>query len=211
MVYTQKWKDVTNVCNPLHSLIIHLTGCRKYGREPLRIDKIENLCYNREMAYTPKPYTLLETREDGTEIRLYEDGSQRDQNGRVLVANERFKETQITAENSRQLHALRKKKILDAIEAELQAKTRTNVPEKAIAAIVGKRAEIAMKDDGRTGNEAAKIVLSAVDAYQDKQPQDRTNVLRHEYAMDEETRQLLEDMLRQRRDSTDAIEAEEIE
>jgi hypothetical protein len=162
------------------------------------------------MTYQPKPFTLLETREDGTEIRLYEDGSKRDQNGHLLEYLDSGAPI-ITPETARLLHAARKRKILEAIEAELQAKTRTNVPEKAIAAIVGKRAEIAMNDDSRTGNEAAKIVLSAVDAYQEKQQDGRTNVLRHEYTMDNETRALLEDMLRQRRDQLTTDDGEIIE
>ena len=78
--------------------------------------------------------------------------------------------------------------------------TKTNIPADAIAAIVGKRAEIAMKDDSRTGNEAAKIVLAAVDAYQDKQTE-QTTVTRNEYVMDTDTRRLLESILESRREN----------
>lgn len=155
------------------------------------------LWYNQGMG---KPYTLLETREDGTEVRLYEDGSKRNQRGELLEYLDSGASI-ITPETARLLHAARKAKILAAIEAELTSVTRTSVPSEAIGKIVGKRAAIAMEDDSRAGNEAAKIVLSAVDAYQEKQPDDYAKVTRHEYAMDDETKALLHEMLRQRRDT----------
>ena len=71
----------------------------------------------------------------------------------------------------------------------------------AVFAVVGKRAEIAMRDETRTGNEAAKIVLQAVDAYQDKQTPQQQTTIRNEYAMDDETKELLHAILRERRDN----------
>ena len=50
------------------------------------------------------------------------------------------------------------------------------------------------KAETRTGNEAAKIVLSAIDAYQDK-VETRTDVRRQELVMDDNTRLLLERLL----------------
>ena len=151
-----------------------------------------------------KPYTLLETREDGTEVRQYENGYIRNQNGQLLVLPENA--PVITSENAREYHKMRKAKILRAIEEKLVDVTKTNAPAEAIANIVGKRAEIAMTDDTRTGNEAAKIVLSAVDAYQSKDERHET-VTRHEYTIDDETRAILTRMIRERRDGTE----EEIE
>jgi hypothetical protein len=154
---------------------------------------------------TQAKYTVLGTDERG-EIRLYEDGSKRDSHGalrEILDTN-----IIITPEIARQFNARRKQKILDAIESKIQDITRTNAPAEAIAAIVGKRAQIAMSDETRTGNEAAKIVLQAVDAYQQRTADDRTNVLRHEYHVDEETRALLHEMIQQRRDDA-IIDAEE--
>lgn len=153
------------------------------------------MCYNQNMG---KPYTLLEVREDGTEVRQYEDGNIRNQRGQLLVLPENA--PVITSENARQYHQMRKDKILRAIESRIQDVTKTNAPAEAIAAIVGKRASIAMKDETRTGNEAAKIVLSAVDAYQDKRDGDHQTTTRHEYAIDDDTKALLHAMLRQRRD-----------
>ena len=152
-------------------------------------------------------YELLSVDADGNEVRRYRDGSTRDQRGRTLAFIPGGNEL-ITAETARAYHAKRKAKILAAIESKLTDITRTTVPADAIAAIVGKRAEIAMNDDTRTGNDAAKIVLSAVDAYQDKAPHETTNTQRHEYTMDAETRALLEAVLRERRENTDG-DAEE--
>lgn len=147
-------------------------------------------------------YELLEVKEDGTEIRKYEDGTIRNQKGHALtkLPNEGH---EITVDNARHYHALRKAKILHAIEAKITDITRTNAPAEAIAAIVGKRAEIAMKDKTRTGNDAAKIVLSAVDAYQEKQTA-VTNTERHEYTIDDDTKALLHALLTERRGYIDA-------
>lgn len=144
-----------------------------------------------------KPYTLV-TLPDGREARDYGDGIYRDANGRTMVLPANL--PLITSETAHLFHAMRKQKILAAIESRIQDVTKTNAPADAIAAIVGKRAEIALHDDTRTGNEAAKIVLSAVDAYQDKRAAEQTNTTRHEYAIDDETRALLTQLLRERRD-----------
>lgn len=154
----------------------------------------------------PRKYVLLDVI-DGIEHRQYENGDIRNQYGHMLAPLKGGNEI-ITSETARTYQQLRKQKILNAIEKRVMDVTRTNVPYDAIAHIVGKRAEIAMKDETRTGNEAAKIVLQAMDAYQPKQEETRTNVLRHEYTMDDETRALLERIVRERRtsvlDMTDA-------
>jgi hypothetical protein len=61
-----------------------------------------------------------------------------------------------------------------------------------------------MKDDTRTGNEAAKIVLQALDAYQAKE-QVSTNVLRNEITIDDNTRLLLERLAQAKRQADDGI------
>lgn len=170
----------------------------------ITIDEIERSCYNTGMAkYTPKSsYQLLEIKDNGDEVRLYENGDKRNQLGQIVEYGGQGK--LITAETSRDYAQRRKAKILREIEAKLTDITKTNAPAEAIAAIVGKRAEIAMKDTTRTGNEAAKIVLSAVDAYQTK-AEEHTQVIQHEYTVDDETRALLHAMIQERRDThTDA-------
>lgn len=144
-------------------------------------------------------YDLLHVDESGNEVRRYKDGSLRNQNGHLLAKLDNAG-YEITQENARHYHALRKAKILREIESKLKDVTKTNAPAEAIAAIVGKRAEIAMNDDTRTGNEAAKIVLSAVDAYQDKQNNDQQTTIRNEYTMDAETKALLYAMIQERRE-----------
>lgn len=182
----------------------------KLRSEILRIvDRIEQTCYNIGMDYSTlsviqsfEKYDLLHVDDEGNEVRRYKDGTLRNQNGQALSKPNVFNEHLITSDTARTYHALRKAKILREIEAKLQDVTKTNAPASAIAAIVGKRAEIAMNDDTRTGNEAAKIVLSAVDAYQDKQTADQTTTIRNEYALDDKTRELFERMTRERRDDT---------
>jgi hypothetical protein len=141
----------------------------------------------------------VEIEYNGQIARQYQDGSIRNSNGHMLAPLDNG-EYAITPETARYMHSLRKQKILNAIESKLKDVTKTNIPADAIAAIVGKRAEIAMKDDTRTGNEAAKIVLAAVDAYQDKQTE-QTTVTRNEYVMDADTMAMLERILESRREN----------
>jgi len=145
-------------------------------------------------------YEIIGQDEEGREIRLYaSDGSIRNWRGQLIEQHPNAK--LITPDNNATFQKRRKQKILEAIEAKITDVTKMNHPAEAIAAIVGKRALVAMKDNTRTGNDAAKIVLAAVDAYQDK-AETRTDVLRHEYAIDQQTRELLEQLARERRDNT---------
>lgn len=136
-------------------------------------------------------YEIIGYDDNGEEIRRYPNGTLRNSKGRILQLPDYLQSHQITSDNAHLRLAQRKQKILDAIEKSVMSVTRTNVPADAIGMIVGKRAEIAMNDDTRTGNEAAKIVLSALDAYQEKQNVS-TNVLRNEITLDDNTRALLE-------------------
>lgn len=159
---------------------------------------------NDETRTNVPKYELLSVDHSGNEVRLYRDGSKRNQNGQLLALPEQMFEHVITSETAHSYHKMRKDKILRAIESKLVDVTKTNIPADAIAAIVGKRAQIAMTDDTRTGNEAAKIVLSAVDAYQDKAIEN-TTVTRNEYVMDAETKELLERILESRRENIEPI------
>lgn len=144
-------------------------------------------------------YTVVGQDTEGREIRLYEsDGSIRNWRGQLLAQHP--KAELITADNSQAYNKRRKQKILEAIESRITDVTKMNHPAEAIAAIVGKRAQIALTDETRTGNDAAKIVLSAVDAYQDKAVE-QTMVTRNEYVMDTATRELLERILESRREN----------
>lgn len=167
----------------------------------MRVDRMEQMCYNMGMG---KPYTLLETKADGTEVRLYENGDKRNQNGQLLEHNGKGNEI-ITPENSRYYRELRKQKILTAIENGLMRVTDAPNPSEAIAHIVTKRAEVAMLDNGRAGNDAAKIVLAAMDALPDRQTEN-VQVQRHEYSIDEDTMRVVEELVRMRRDGTNTAE-----
>jgi hypothetical protein len=151
-----------------------------------------------------KKYEIIGYKDNGDEIRLYADGAKRNQLGRLLELPSDLENHLITSDNAHLRLAQRKQKILDAIEKEVMTVTRVNVPAEAIGRIVGKRAEIAMKDDTRTGNEAAKIVLQAMDAYQAKE-QVSTNVLRNEITIDDNTRLLLERLAQAKRQADDGI------
>ena len=153
-----------------------------------------------------KQYTEITLR-DGRIARDYGDGIPRNERGHIIQKQENA--PVITHENARIYHAMRKAKILAAIESRVQDVTKTNAPADAIAAIVAKRATVAMNDDTRTGNEAAKIVLSALDAYQEKRSADEPTTIRNEYAMDADTLQLLRDMIQERREyRTDVLDAD---
>ena len=162
-------------------------------------DIIERMSDNTDIRTNVPKYEVIGHDDKHGEVRKYNDGYIRNARGQIIVLPETL--PQITTENAHEYLAMRKAKILRAIEARVQDVTKTNAPAEAIAAIVGKRAEIAMKDNTRTGNEAAKIVLSAVDAYQEKAMVTRSDIVRHEYTVDDDTRALLHAMIQDRRDT----------
>lgn len=146
-----------------------------------------------------KPYELLEILPDGTERRRYENGDIRNQNGSIIELGTRLQEHAITSATAYDYHKLRKQKMLAAIESGLMRVTEAPNPAEAVAHIVSKRAEVALKDDGRAGNDAAKIVLAAMDALPDKQTE-TVQTQRHEYAIDPDTMRIVEELVRMRRD-----------
>jgi hypothetical protein len=158
------------------------------------------------MTSHPDKYTVVGTDASGKEIRLYADGSKRNWRGQLIEKPPYAVE--ITSETSAAHNAMRKEKYLRAIEKHVTSVTKMNNPADAIGYIVGKKALVAMNDDTRTGNEAAKIVLQALDAYQDK-VQQQVSVTRNEYVMDSATIELLEQMIDKRDENIiDATENE---
>ena len=168
------------------------------------------MCYNMGMTdnstNVPK-YEIIGYDDNRGEIRLYADGSKRDSKGRLVeLPTDAYGITpQITSDNSHEYLRKRKQKILESIEKSVMDVTKTRLPSDAIGAIVAKRAEIAMTDDSRVGNEAAKIVLQAIDAYQNRVNESSTNVLRQEITLDDNTRALLERLAQMKRDTDDDI------
>src|ERR1041385_7342498 len=78
----------------------------------------------------PPKYVVIGHDERG-EIRRYNDGSLRNEKGHALskIPNDGH---EITRENAREYHAMRKRKILDAIERKLTDVTHTNAPAEEI-------------------------------------------------------------------------------
>jgi len=144
-------------------------------------------------------YELLEILPDGREKRRYPNGDIRDNNGRLIQIPERVTDMTITDETSAHFRQLRQQKMLKAIENGLMRVTDAPNPSEAVAHIVSKRAEIAMTDNGRAGNDAAKIVLAAIDALPDRR-HEQIQTQRHEYTIDKETMRIVEEMIRMRRD-----------
>jgi hypothetical protein len=97
------------------------------------------------------------------------------------------------------MHRKRKEKILRAVENGLMRVTGTDTQYEAISRIVEKRAQVAMDDSGRAGNDAAKIVLAAIDALPDRTVKQEQTVT-HEYSIDPDTMRIVEQMVRARRD-----------
>lgn len=154
---------------------------------------------------TPK-YRVIGYTDDGMEIREYADGSKRNSKGQLIVHPSNVYDLPvITSDNAHDYHKARKAKILQSIEQSVMDVTKTRLPSDAIGAIVGKRAQIAMTDDSRVGNEAAKIVLQAIDAYQNR-VDTSTNVLRNELVLDDNTRALLERLAQMKRDDDEIID-----
>lgn len=154
-----------------------------------------------------KPYTLLKV-EDGVEHRQYENGDVRDQNGRLIVRPERIKDAEITQENALAMRQRRKDKMLEAVERGVMKATQADNPYEAVSHIISKRAKVAMTDEGRAGNDAAKLVLEALDAWQDKKNV-KEEVQRHVYEIDPDTMALIEEMTRNRHVRPESTEVTE--
>ena len=151
-------------------------------------------------------YTYIEY--DGQQVRQYEDGTLRRDNGTLVKKPDFLAIHSFTPELAQKAHETRKKRILEAIEQGVMRVTEAPNPAEAIGRIIEKRARVAMNDEGRAGNEASKIVLLALDALQDKK-QETIQTQRHEYTMDADTLRIVEAMVRARRDGA-TIEADTI-
>jgi len=144
-------------------------------------------------------YKIIEFK--GKQAREYPDGSIRDELGRMLAKLDN-NGMDITPTNARDFHKMRKEKILKAVEEGVMRVTDAPNPAEAIGRLVGKRAEIAMNDNTRTGNDAAKIVLMAMDALQDKR-QETVNTTRNEDILDAETMRIVEQLVAMRRNTAE--------
>lgn len=157
------------------------------------------MCYNYPMTYE------LISVENGVERRKYPNGDIRDQNGRLLERPERVKANEITPENARAMVARRREKMLEAVEQGVMRATDAPDVHAAVARIMETRAKVALQDKGRAGNDAARLVLAALDAMPEKQAE-IVHTQRHVHEIDPETVEILEGMLRARRDNViDAV------
>ena len=157
---------------------------------------------------TPK-YEIIEFK--GQPARLYhKDGSIRDEKGHVLKKPDYIMKYSITSELSKEYRSRRKELMLQAVEDGVIKATKAADPYAAMSRIIQRRAEVAMKDDGRAGNEAAKIVMEALDAYQDKKSEN-VNVQRNEYVIDEATQNMLLDIMSNRQEDVIDVQARHIE
>jgi hypothetical protein len=141
-------------------------------------------------------YKIIEYK--GKQAREYPDGSIRDELGRMVTKLDNGGHD-ITPTNAHEYHKMRKEKILKAVEDGLMRVTDAPNPAEAIGRLVEKRARLAMTDNTRVGNDAAKIVLAALDALPDRK-QEVTQVQRNEYVIDPETMRVVEAMIRAQRD-----------
>lgn len=145
-------------------------------------------------------YEIIEF--NGKPARKYPDGAIRNEKGQLMQFPPSLEGKNI--QNSEQASALakrRKQLYLEAIEQGLQdAAPGYGTPHEAVRHIIKKRAQVAMSDEGRAGNDAARLVLEAADALQDKK-QENVQVQRMEYTIDEETRALIMEIAHQKREA----------
>lgn len=152
------------------------------------------------MEGNAKEYEIIEFR--GQSARRYPDGCIRNEKGQLLVFPPHLEGKNITSpERASELGRRRRERYLEAIEAGLKdAQPGLDTPEEAVRRIIAKRARVAMTDEGRSGNDAAKLVFEAADILAEKKQQ-VVQVQKHEYVMDEETRNVLETLIRMKREA----------
>lgn len=166
---------------------------------PPPLDKSEQMCYNCNMSEETK-YELLKV-EEGVEWRKYPNGHIRNQKGQLLVLPEEIRENHlITSENHHEFIEARKNRYLAAMEAGVTEGARAYGVEEAMSKIMARRAQVALSDGGKAGNDAARIILDALDAYQDKRVR-QENVQRQEYSIDPDTMAVLEKLLELKREA----------
>lgn len=135
---------------------------------------------------------------EGQPARKYADGSIRDEKGHWLVRSSPA--PLFTTENASEMGKRRKQKMLEAVEQGVMDATEMPNPYEAVSLLIKVRAQVALEDKGRAGNEAAKMVLEALDAKPDKQSE-TVQTQRMEYVIDPETLAMLEKIAQMKRDA----------
>lgn len=123
---------------------------------------------------------------EGKQVRKYPDGSLRNDHGAIV---------KISPERGRLMQ--QRRKITGLVEAgkAIQEATESETPEEGVRKILKKRVEVALTDNGRAGNDAAKLVLLASGHLTNERKVDVSGEVQHR-AMPELDPETLEALMR---------------
>lgn len=156
-----------------------------------------------------KAYEVIEL-PDGRPGRRYPNGIIRDEWGHIQSGSET--KGAITKENAREMQ----KRGAETRRRNFQAATRRGIAEaaetetvsEAIQKIMKKRAEVALTDDGRAGNDATKLLMMALDVLPRKE--DEKKVV-HEHTVSDEAVRFFEKVDKRRKEIEEERKREAID
>lgn len=149
---------------------------------------------------------------DGTQGKKWANGSITNAKGHIVVAAENSNRI-VTREDAQEMVAKRVAKRKETIEKYVTAAVRKKTKasgafqsDDALGVLLAKRAEVALEDNGRAGNDAAKLVLHVLEALPD-QKKNEVKVT-HQHELSDKTVEMLRELARLREDpDQDYLEA----
>ena len=154
------------------------------------------MSFNKGVEYPLKEGFELIELPDGSQGKRWGNGSVTRLDGTIVSPSENAVKI-VTSEDGQAMVAKRHAKRRETIEKHVQKATGAFTTDDALGKLAAKRAKVAMKDEGRAGNDAAKFVFTILDAMPEKQKEQR---IVHQHELSERSIALLKEMARYKND-----------
>lgn len=149
---------------------------------------------------------------DGTQGKQWKNGSITRLNGTIFKPSDnavKIVTSEQAVEMAEKRHEKRKETIEKAVTKAVKRVTKVRgafASDDALGAILAKRAMVALTDEGRAGNDAAKLVFHVLEALPDQKKGEQKVV--HQHQLSDKTVELLKELARLRNDpDADYLEA----
>lgn len=150
---------------------------------------------------------------DGTQGKKWENGSVTRMNGTLVYPADNAGKI-VTSEQAREMAAKRHEARRETIEKYVQAEAAKHVKatgafstDDALGVLAAARARVALNDEGRAGNDAAKLIFMLLEAMPDSKKNEQRIV--HQHQLSEKTVEVLKELARLRNDpDLDYLEAD---
>lgn len=166
------------------------------------------------MAYQPKTDFEPVELPDGTQGKKWSNGSITRLDGTIFKPSDNAVKI-VTSEDSQAMIAKRQEKrrhtiekyVTEAVKKRVRKATGAFMSDDALGALAAKRAVVALTDEGRAGNDAAKFVFQVMDAMPEKV---KETTIVHQHELSPRAIELLKEVARQRNDPDNFIEGREV-